>query len=728
MNGSFKNLGLGVAVLALSGVLPEAWQQQRAQPPATERAQDQPFPPGSPFALLPGFKIERVTPNAKTESYIVVTFDPQGRPVVSQSSSGTGSSPRVLLDENKDGIFEGEKIVAEMLNTCHGLFYASRTTLYANCRGEVPGDPPPPPEPQRGQQGRGAAAPARRRRRGAAPQGGGGGRGQNQPPARGIPGFYKLRGHQRRRRDGSDRADQRLRRGRHGRSRSARDSPWPRRLDHVPDRQQHLRRLALAPTARSTTTRSTRTASPNWNNVEERQFLPQFNDPRFGNSTRIGVHATVWRLQPNNKYRLFFSGMRNPYDFAFNLAGEAFTFDSDMEWDVNAPWYREVRTVHMIPGGDAGYRNGTGKFQDEYFDTIPALRHLRRGSPVGVEFYQSYAYPAKFFDNLFEADWSRGRLLYTRADARAARPTRGREDLAEFVHGEPMPITDLEVGPDGNIYLTTGGAAGQGGLYKVTWTGAKPAQPDMTGILAVVRQPQPLSSWGWDAIEKVKASMGASFGAELEKLARSATAAPRDRVARAARDAAARRRAECRAAPGAAEGSQRRRARRGGLRRRPAHERRREGGRGSGAEGYESAGAAACRRGPGPSGAEREPRRASRRSADIYALLRSPDRFVRYSGRVALEHTPRGEWVKLVMAETNVVALTEGLLALANTAPEAQAQSELRPVFDKLLTLMQRTSLTPDEKIRVLRTFEVAASQTPVRRRSRDQEAGPRRA
>ena len=65
------------------------------------------------------------------------------------------------------------------------------------------------------------------------------------------------------------------------------------------------------------------------------------------------------------------------------------------------------------------------------------------------------------------------------------------------------------------------------------------------------------------------------------------------------------------------------------------------------------------------------------------------------------------------MAETNVVALTEGLLAIANTTPEAQSQSELRPVFEKLLTLMQRTTLTPDEKIRVLRTFEVAAAQSP---------------
>ena len=57
-----------------------------------------------------------------------------------------------------------------------------------------------------------------------------------------------------------------------------------------------------------------------------------------------------------------------------------------------------------------------------------------------------------------------------------------------------------------------------------------PPAPDMTGILAVVRQPQPLSSWGWAAIEKVKASMGAAFGAELEKLARNASAAPLDRA------------------------------------------------------------------------------------------------------------------------------------------------------------------------------------------------------
>ena len=146
-----RNIGLAGVIIAATFVLPEAWQQ-KPSPSSSERAQDQPFPPGSPFALLPGFKIDRVTPPEKTESYIVVTFDPQGRPVVSQSSSGNGSSPRVLLDENRDGIFEGEKIVCEPVEHLPRPVLC-RPTLYANCRGEVPGDPPLPPAAQLGGRG-----------------------------------------------------------------------------------------------------------------------------------------------------------------------------------------------------------------------------------------------------------------------------------------------------------------------------------------------------------------------------------------------------------------------------------------------------------------------------------------------------------------------------------------------------------------------------------------------
>jgi putative heme-binding domain-containing protein len=693
MKTRFRHLGVGLAAMALclapygrlKAALADAWQERA--PAAQQRAQDQPFPPGSPFALLPGFKIDRVTPADQTESLIVITFDSLGRPVVSQSASGSGSSPRVLLDNDKDGIFESEKIVSDKLNTCHGLFFDGRT-LYANCRGVLPGDPEPaPPAP--------GAQPAQ-----------GGGRGGNQPPAIGIPGLYKLQDT-----NADDVMDtiERIQRytgqgmGDHG----------PHAIRRGPDGSVMLlvgnNTYVGAPPVNDDAV--DKENSPGWNNVRERQFLPQFNDPRFGNSTRTGVHATVWRLQRDNRFALFYSGMRNPYDFAFNLAGEAFTFDSDMEWDVNAPWYREVRTVHMIPGGDSGYRNGTGKFQDEYFDVLPALRHLRRGSPVGVEFYQSYAFPANFFDALFEADWSRGRLLYSELTPAGA-TYKGREDLAEFVHGEPMPITDLEVGPDGNIYLTTGGGGvGQGGMYKVSWTGAKPAQPDMTGILAVVRQPQPLSSWGWEAIERAKASMGESFGADLQKLARDSAAAGPDR-ARAILELQRHgpepradllnavlkdKNVEVRAAAAYVAG---------------LHSSDRA--KGVTAAALKDAHPLVKRRAAEALVRQRlNPAKPSFAPvADIYALLRDADPFVRYAGRLALEHTPRADWRTLVMNETNVVALTEGLLALANTVPASTPDADLRPVFDKLIGLMKRTSLTPEEKIRVLRVYQVAATET----------------
>jgi putative heme-binding domain-containing protein len=671
------------ATLAFAGAA--TWMHARQQPaaPSPDRAQDQRAPAGSPFSTLPGFTVTRVTPADKTDSYIVVTFDSRGRPVVSQSVSAAGESPRILLDNDRDGIFEAEQIVSPLVNTCHGLFYDG-TTLYANCMGrDVAQDGPPPPP------GAPAAAQAP-----AAPGRGGRGNAQNL----GIPGFYKLEDPDG---DGVANTVTRLTRyvangmGDHG----------PHAIRRGPDGS------IMLITGNNTfipDDRIDEATTPNMRNLKERQFLPAWRDPRFGNSTKEGMHGPLLRYEPaSGKFSLLYTGLRNAYDFAFNAAGETFTFDSDMEWDVNAPWYRELSTRHMIPGGDGGYRNGTGKLQDEYFDVLPAIRYLRRGSPVGVETYESYTYPARFRDNLFEGDWSRGRLLYTALTPAGATYT-GRSDLAELIHGEPMPITDVEVGPDGNLYFTTGGSAGTGGLYKLEWTGAKPAQPDMTGVLAIVRQPQPLSSWGWAAIEAAKARLGDRFTAELEQLARSTSAAGSDR-ARAilelqrhtsgassallralANDASADVRAAVVFVAGMQSSADAKTIAAGRLRDASPFVQRR-------------AAEALVRQGL----TDAQPSVAP--VADLYALLGSPDRFVRYAGRLALEHTPRGDWASRVMAETNVVAQTEGLLALVDTKT---SEADLAPIFDRVVTLMQRTSLPTDQKTRVLRTFEVAATET----------------
>ena len=35
---------------------------------------------------------------------------------------------------------------------------------------------------------------------------------------------------------------------------------------------------------------------------------------------------------------LFCYGFRNEFDIAFDLSGELFTYDADMEWDIGSPW------------------------------------------------------------------------------------------------------------------------------------------------------------------------------------------------------------------------------------------------------------------------------------------------------------------------------------------------------------------------------------------------------
>jgi glucose/arabinose dehydrogenase len=67
--------------------------------------------------------------------------------------------------------------------------------------------------------------------------------------------------------------------------------------------------------------------------------------------------ATVLRIDPTTGAAdVFAHGFRNHYDLAFNGDGELFTYDSDMEWDIGAPWYRAPRVLHLVEGGDFGWR------------------------------------------------------------------------------------------------------------------------------------------------------------------------------------------------------------------------------------------------------------------------------------------------------------------------------------------------------------------------------------
>ena len=100
---------------------------------------------------------------------------------------------------------------------------------------------------------------------------------------------------------------------------------------------------------------------------------------------RVSPDGTTWDLVS--------IGFRNPFDIAFNRDGELFTYDSDMEWDVNTPWYRPTRVMHVTSGSEFGYRNGAGKWPAYTIDSLPAMVDVGPGSPTGITFGYGAAIP-----------------------------------------------------------------------------------------------------------------------------------------------------------------------------------------------------------------------------------------------------------------------------------------------------------------------------------------------
>lgn len=168
-------------------------------------------------------------------------------------------------------------------------------------------------------------------------------------------------------------------------------------------------------------------------------------------------------------WELWATGFRNPYGIDFNTDGELFTFDADNEGDLGTSWYRPTRINHVIPGGDYGWRQGTGMRNEWYPDSLPSNLNIGKSSPTDIKFGTRSSFPARYQRSLFILDWTYGRIYSVEMLPRGASYV-GTAEL--FLEGRPLNVTDLEFGPDGALYFTTGGRATQSGLYRVRFTGS----------------------------------------------------------------------------------------------------------------------------------------------------------------------------------------------------------------------------------------------------------------
>lgn len=216
-------------------------------------------------------------------------------------------------------------------------------------------------------------------------------------------------------------------------------------------------------------------------------LLPRLNDARGHAANILAPGGTIWRMDHEGKnISLVAAGFRNHFDAAFRSDGELFTFDSDMEWDENLPWYRPVRVCHVPPGADYVWRTGAANTPNYYLDSLVPLAETGRGSPVGVTVYEHTLFPASYQGTVFLADWSIGVIWAVSTKPNGAS---FKGEAVKFCTGSPLNVTDLEVGPDGSMYFTLGGRGSAGGVYRIRYTDKKDSFTQKVGAL------QPLAAW-----------------------------------------------------------------------------------------------------------------------------------------------------------------------------------------------------------------------------------------
>ena len=237
-----------------------------------------------------------------------------------------------------------------------------------------------------------------------------------------------------------------------------------------------------------------------YRNYAEDVLVPRVLDPVATFFDKLKVpYGHILRTDENGaKWELFAGGFRNAYDIDFNEAGELFTYDSDMEWDTGLPWYRPTRVLHVVPGGEYGFREGNQKWPVTYADSLPPVCDLGLGCPTGVKFGTMARWPQRYRSAFFVMDWTFGRILAVHpspkgatysanhplaSDTNPAGPEAG-GDVEVFLSGKAMPFTDLEFGADGAMYLTVGGRGTQAALYRVSWVGTTDKMQELEAVLA----------------------------------------------------------------------------------------------------------------------------------------------------------------------------------------------------------------------------------------------------
>lgn len=147
------------------------------------------------------------------------------------------------------------------------------------------------------------------------------------------------------------------------------------------------------------------------------------------------------------------TGFWNPFNICFDDFGRLYAVDNDPDWRP------PCRLIHVVQGGDYGYRyslgrRGTHPFTS-WFGDIPGMLGMVAGTgeaPGGVISYQSGGMPQKYLGEILTTSWG----IHALESYRLVRNGSTFQANAEtFVKGgiDFRPV-GIATGPDGSIYVS----------------------------------------------------------------------------------------------------------------------------------------------------------------------------------------------------------------------------------------------------------------------------------
>jgi putative heme-binding domain-containing protein len=246
---------------------------------------------------------------------------------------------------------------------------------------------------------------------------------------------------------------------------------------------------------------------------------PRCEDPRSRDAGKAATGGMVLRTDLEGQtVQVVAGGLNDPRDLAFRRDGALFVHDAEVDSDRGLPWYRPSRLYHVVSGAEFGWRSGWAKMPDYFVDAVPGILDTGASQPTGAVFYDHVYYPAKYQNCLMLADRAQERILAVSLTEKGA----GYEAASRvLVEGHPFQPVDLDVGPDGCLYVAVAESSSGGGIYRISCAG-KPGPKAAgvgKGVKSALLQPQFHSAWGRQRVAVTMNESGDAWASQLASAA-----------------------------------------------------------------------------------------------------------------------------------------------------------------------------------------------------------------